>query len=987
MSRPETPVSHDFLAPYKDLKSRDKIALKMMKEGDENLEHLLTLPDNIFTKEENLESDKHISINKIIYFLYAYVVLGKFTPKYFEELVKKLVIIDDIKKVERPRQIDFSYIDTRTTHYNLFLMALDQKDVETQRFIIKGGYEIDSETILGLYRKLGNDALRLIKAFVKEDKKKAAPKIDLNFANTHGASILLSAVNKNDVETLEFLVSEGVDLNYQHSLKVGTALINAVSMGKTGAAQFLIKSGANLAATNTDLKTPLMLALHYDQEKLALEIAGEMRGDIDLQKNTTGDGALCYAELYSCTEFLEAYLKGDRGEYSVAVNAKKLLDLMYSQDDAPGNFMENIELQGSFFKRHPLGASKQDNPYLLIAEEIAKSCEGDHRIAVKDGILEVVAMPIPGHVAFIIVEYQKDAAGNYTPIKLSYCDGNLPLSELNEEEYGAGEVCFQVLKKLATNLKLGRTIADIFSDNIKDIITEDGEVRLGKFVDFLARFVKRKDGDLKVIEENIATVAQDRGNCSMKSLTILMRAIRKKIDPTLEFEQRDALGRLLYPDGNGYEEFKAYKNFIIQNCLQDILEIAKHGGANPANSVYSVVLNSLRSSLFQSASKKKDFEKPSESMMAKIIDALHDRGFSDRNISEMKSYTGQNFTFMLLKKVLTRAASYCAKIGIGLAQGSDEENPFLMLFNESKDNKSEERSEMRKSYIRNYKEKSLKDDLAMQLMLAAAQSKSELGEDFMLEMVLGGFDLASKDEKGVAFFNNAYRVNHGSLCFLLNVAEQNEALRLKMMEVYKSRKLSPEAYEWMAFSAIRFGSNKLVFEMVCNRFPLTAQNNEGVDLFSYAFSHSPKFITLLLQRDDRKLEKEVLSEIAKNAVAKICKLKALGISAGYLEKGEARLLEEYEELTEACSIRLKETEGAPELLVERMAEKLPEDARKVVAKLEKRASEKHLLRQQGSQVASPEKPPALEEEPSERVEASSGGGLAQSDKDGWEMLI
>ena len=970
MSRPEAPAMPDFLAPYAGLKSRNKIALKMIENGDANLGSLLKLPDNIFTKEMDSLPEEHIRINKIIFYLHRHLGLDEkhasFTREYFVKLVKELIEIDiaRTKPGEKPK-INFIYKDP-TTKEDLLSRAMRKGDLETQEIVI--GNHFDGKMILALYSKYKSGALPLIKRLVKKDKEEAAlngsiPKINLNFVDASGDNILLKVIAEDDFTALRFLVRQGVSVDYRRTPKEYTPLMSAIAEGRVDMVKTLMEHGANLDARDRYSQTPLMLALLSNQQDLALMIAGEMRHEIS-QTNSTGDDAICIAELNSLEKFLAVYLKGDHQEYSIAVNAKKLLDLLYSQDDSPGVSRENIELQRRFFKRHPLGASEQDNPYMIIANEVDKcldpSSEGKYRIDLGGGKkLEVVKMPIPHHAAFIAVEYQKDGAGNDVAAKLSYCDGNLPLSEVNAEGYAAGEVCFQVQPQLARVEDLGKKVARDFFSNISVIMTKDDEILMGRFEELFARFVETtQSGRPKIIEENIATVAQDRGNCSMKSLNILLRAIRKKLQ-NLEFEKKDFFGDILHPHGDGYEDFKKYKKFIIYNCLDDILKIAESERVDSKNSICLVVLASLKSSLLQSASKK-DYDKLDDSVMLKIINALHVRGLSDKQISEIKSSEGRNILAIAIAEGMVRAVSWCAQNGIDLTYSRNREDLLLKLFNGSP-----ESVEMLASHLRIYHEKQLDPKLAVNLMFAAARSKTKEGEDFMRQMILEDFNLASRNEAGTAFFNYVLNSNPEFLSFLLVETQKHEELRSKMIAVYTEEnlvlKLDLEAYRWMAFSAVEFGSNELVLEMIRNGFPLAAQNHLRVSLFDHSFSCSPKLITLLLQEDIITPDEAFLTKTIDKALASIKRYK------GYLkEEGKKRsveemedykmLVEEYEGLVIECHLKSSATKEASDLLVARMTPSLPEFAEK----LEKRANEKRLLQQQKDQAAAASEEPASE---------------------------
>ncbi len=209
--------------------------------------------------------------------------------------------------------------------------------------------------------------------------------------------------------------------------------------------------------------------------------------------------------------------------------------------------------------------------------------------------LQIIKANVPKHVAFFVVEY--DSSGK--PDKISYCDGNASFARDEGTNKAYGEVVFKVdsgklgRKNIVEHLKaIDFTGVNTDGEGInRAIICEKLKVGLSPVVETNA------GGDLKVIAKKIPTKPQDRGNCSFKTTTLLMRKIVEAIHPEMSFENYTSRGYIAFK-----EIFKAVAKQNVSLLLKFLQE---DGGVHP---YYETVRDLMQKAVFLQAVSKADFE-------------------------------------------------------------------------------------------------------------------------------------------------------------------------------------------------------------------------------------------------------------------------------------------------------------------------------------------------------------------------------------------
>jgi len=174
------------------------------------------------------------------------------------------------------------------------------------------------------------------------------------------------------------------------------------------------------------------------------------------------------------------------------------------------------------------------------------------------------------HAAYFIIESDSDN----NPLKLSYCDGGngIPFEDwVNCYKYG--EAIFELSKEKID--RFGNCYGSSPIEKLKNRLKEvTNEIHLYYGTDDL--FFSLIQGDLglkddenkfKDIEYKIPTKLQNRGNCTLKSFNIVLRAVLSKIHPDLVFEIDGK------PDGDGYYLYKEFKTTLITDAYKDLEDV------------------------------------------------------------------------------------------------------------------------------------------------------------------------------------------------------------------------------------------------------------------------------------------------------------------------------------------------------------------------------------------------------------------------------
>lgn len=104
----------------------------------------------------------------------------------------------------------------------------------------------------------------------------------------------------------------------------------------------------------------------------------------------------------------------------------------------------------------------------------------------------------------------------------------------------------------------------------------------------------------RIIESNIPTKPQKRGNCVFKSFNIALRSVIAKTDPEMTFEFDEESGKVF---GNGHNLYKAYKTQISSMKVNEVMQFADP--SNKENLSHDIAIRTLEDFVLPKARDKK----------------------------------------------------------------------------------------------------------------------------------------------------------------------------------------------------------------------------------------------------------------------------------------------------------------------------------------------------------------------------------------------
>ena len=180
--------------------------------------------------------------------------------------------------------------------------------------------------------------------------------------------------------------------------------------------------------------------------------------------------------------------------------------------------------------------------------------------------IEVFMASWINHSAYFIIESDSDN----NPLKLSYCDGNgIPF----EDWLKYGEAIFELSKEKIDRFEncYGSSPIEKLKNRLKEVTSE---IRSyygtdDRFFPLIQDDLGLKDDEnkFKNIEYKIPTKLQKRGNCTLKSFNIVLRAVLSKIRPDLAFEIDGK------PAGDGYDLYKEFKTTLITDAYEVLEDV------------------------------------------------------------------------------------------------------------------------------------------------------------------------------------------------------------------------------------------------------------------------------------------------------------------------------------------------------------------------------------------------------------------------------
>jgi len=182
----------------------------------------------------------------------------------------------------------------------------------------------------------------------------------------------------------------------------------------------------------------------------------------------------------------------------------------------------------------------------------------------KDEEMYIFQSKLKGHSSFFIFHVNK-SDGKLTSI--SYCDGNLfdKKQKIKDSTTHINGV---------TTFKLNTPIEYSYENFVKNFINKNTENK--KIEDFYEKYsektiaIEGAEIDYEKTTHSIPTRAQKRGNCAIKSTSLVARFILGAIDTTMKFGFDMASQK---PTGAGYDEYKEFKDGLTKNALGSIIEI------------------------------------------------------------------------------------------------------------------------------------------------------------------------------------------------------------------------------------------------------------------------------------------------------------------------------------------------------------------------------------------------------------------------------
>ncbi|GAB1401676.1 hypothetical protein MASR1M68_05870 [Elusimicrobiota bacterium] len=105
-------------------------------------------------------------------------------------------------------------------------------------------------------------------SFAEENQSQCKSVADINSNPKHGATPLISAVKKNNIEIAKMLIEKGADVNAVGGSEKKTAIFFAVSDDNVEMAKMLISKGADLNVTDDYYRTPLNIAVEKGNKKM-----------------------------------------------------------------------------------------------------------------------------------------------------------------------------------------------------------------------------------------------------------------------------------------------------------------------------------------------------------------------------------------------------------------------------------------------------------------------------------------------------------------------------------------------------------------------------------------------------------------------------------------------------------------------------------------------------------------------------------------------
>jgi len=442
-------------------------------------------------------------------------------------------------------------------------------------------------------------------------------RLALEQTDENGYTPIFSAIFANKPEIVSMIIEKDPSVLKKTDPSQNTPIFIAIIRESQEIVRMIIKKDPSVLKQKHRLSgSPISFALEFEKPKIAEMILEEnpwvlkQMNSIDIKmllypaisngnprivkmiikenpsalKQTDGDVPHYFAAFISCnssdddkaakSEVLQTILE-HQFPGNIKENTQKnleelilkemLLKGLYSKEDAHSttnafkNTFNKITPENTFNKITP------ENTFKKIYQDLFKNVDKNQPINLKnDEKMYIFSSNLKGHESFFIFHVNEDK--NLTSI--SYCDGNEIDAERKIKD-SATHIKGVTTFKLKTSIGYDNDFAKNFiKENTKD---KSPEAFYDKFRQKEIIFQGNRI-EFSEITHSIPTKAQKRGNCVFKSPSLVARYILEAIDPTMKFGFDMASKK---PTGNGYGEYKEFKDDLAKKTMESIIEIKK----------------------------------------------------------------------------------------------------------------------------------------------------------------------------------------------------------------------------------------------------------------------------------------------------------------------------------------------------------------------------------------------------------------------------
>lgn len=512
----------------------------------------------------------------------------------------------------------------------------------------KNGFSLLDWAIEALDKESESSSSKIIK-YLEIIQSALARGAKLNIENKKDKDVLYWAILHKEAFAIELIDKhyDLDDLNKAHYQYGRTSLMFAAGLGEAKICKALLGKGVDVLTKDKVGFSALALAICNYKEVVA-ELLVESGGDLE-EKDHYG---FSYLERIAQNSQMDAFLKkhynGNIETFKKAVLLKTILGLLYSQDDSGGLIDSNLEMLKRIVSEFSPELLPEKDEFLEIFEIIK-----NQRYEKEGKKIELVLLPYKGHGAYGFIKYE-----NNIPEDFSICDGNLPFTKMDANGRGSGKIDFKIKYEIAKKFRhnLAQEVRRVF-DNKDRPIYQFSEF-YHKNLEYAISQIAECDVNGRPIasyNEDFLVKPQERGNCSMKAINMAMRVILHEV---MGYEYSTS------KKGDSINDvYKRYKDSVVKYSLSELVNLANSDEGRSSKSLtYTTILDAVKSSFLQAASKASDLEngRHNKSEELEIISQLGEILRREKiDLSELVNSKGENAIFIAAKKRNVAAFGWC----------------------------------------------------------------------------------------------------------------------------------------------------------------------------------------------------------------------------------------------------------------------------------------------------------------------------------------